>query len=225
MNARKEPMNPSKLPSFDFEAFLDSGRVAKNVVQYRRGEVIYAEGEPCDKVYYIQTGGAKLRVLSHAGKEAIVATLAPGAFFGEAALAGQPVHLEAAIATSASAVVVIEKAKMVQLLHSRYGRLNRFLTYVLIRNFRVEADLVKQVFTASERRLARTLLFLARFGKQDAPHRVLPKISQETLAEMVGTTRARMDVLVNKFKKLGYIDDTGGLKINEALLTVVLHDN
>ena len=154
-----------------------------------------------------------------------MATLAPGAFFGEAALAGQPVHLATAIATSASAVLVVEKAQMIRLLHSRYALLDRFLTYVLVRNFRVEADLVKQVFTATERRLARTLLFLARYGKQDAPHRVLPKVSQEMLAEMVGTTRSRVNVLMNKFKRLGYIDDNGGLKINEALLTIVLHDN
>ena len=225
MSAHKKPVTPPKPPPFDFEAFLDSGGVARNVVEYRRGAVIYAQGEPCDRVYYIQTGGVKLRVLSHSGKETIVAKLAPGAFFGEAALAGQPVHLEAAIATSASAVLVVEKAKMIRLIHSRYARLNRFLTYVLLRNFRVEADLVKQVFSATERRLARALLFLARFGRQDAPYRVLPQISQETLAEMVGTTRARMDVLVEKFKRLGYIDDNGSLKINEALLTVVLHDN
>ena len=225
MSARKESVNPPKPSPFDFEAFLDSGGVARNVVEYRRGAVIYSQGDPCDRVYYIQTGGAKLRVLSHSGKEAIVATLAPGAFFGEAALAGQPVHLESAIATSASAVLVVEKAKMIGLLHSRYARLNRFLTYVLVRNFRVEADLVKQVFTATERRFARALLFLARFGKQDASHRVLPKISQETLAEMVGTTGARMNILMKKFRRLGYIDDTGVLRINEALLTVVLHDN
>ena len=225
MSAHKKPVNPPKLPPFDFEAFLDSGGVAKQVVEYRRGEVIYTQGEPCDRVYYIQTGGAKLRVLSHAGKEAIVATLAPGAFFGEAALAGQPVHLATAVATSASALVVIEKAQMIRLLHSRYARLARFLTYVLVRNFRVEAELVKQVFTATERRLARSLLFLARFGKQDAAHRVLPKVSPETLAEMVGTTRARMNVLMDKFKRLGYIDDNGGIRINEALLTIVLHDS
>ena len=224
MSAHKEPVNPPKPPPFDFEAFLDSGGVTKKVVEYRRGEVIYSQGERCDRVYYIQTGGAKLRVLSHAGKEAIVATLAPGAFFGEAALAGQPVHLATAIATSASAVLVVEKAQMIRLLHSRYALLNRFLTYVLVRNFRVEADLVKQVFTATERRLARTLLFLARFGKHDAPHRVLPKLSQETLAEMVGTTRTQLNVLMKKFKKLGYVDDNGGLKINEAVLTIVLHD-
>ena len=154
-----------------------------------------------------------------------MATLAPGAFFGEAALAGQPVHLATAVATRASSVLVVEKAQMIRLLHSQYARLSRFLTYVLARNFRVEADLVKQVFTATERRLARTLLFLARFGKQDAAHRVLPKVSPETLAEMVGTTSARMSILMNKFRRLGYIDDTGGLKINEALLTIVLHDN
>jgi len=225
MSARKEPVNPPKPPLFDFEAFLDSGDVVKNVVNYRRGAVIYAQGEPCDRVYYLQTGGAKLRVLSHSGKETIVAKLAPGAFFGEAALAGQPVHLETAIATSASAVLVVEKAQMIRLLHSRSALVDRFLIYVLVRNFSVEAELVKQVFTVTERRLARALLFLARFGKQDAPHRVLPKVSQDTLAEMVGTTRARMNVLMNKFKRLGYIDDSSVLKINEALLTIVLHDN
>ena len=225
MSTHKEPVNPPKPPPFDFEAFLDSGGVAKKVVEYRRGEVIYSQGEPCDRVYYIQTGGAKLRVLSHAGKEAIVATLAPGAFFGEAALAGQPVHLATAVATRASAVLVVEKAQMIRLLHGGSALLDRFLTYVLLRNFHVEANLVKQVFTATERRLARALLFLARFGKQDAPHRVLPKVSQEMLAEMVGTTLARMNVLMNRFRRLGYIDDHGSLKINEALLTIVLHDN
>ncbi len=225
MSAHKEPVNPPKPPPFDFEAFLDSGGVARQVVEYRRGEVIYSQGEPCDRVYYIQTGGAKLSARSHAGKEAIVARLAPGAFFGEAALTGQPVHLATAIATSASAVLVVEKAQMIRLLHSRYALLDRFLTHVLVRNLRVEADLVKQVFTATEKRLARTLLFLARFGRQDAPHRVLPKVSHAMLAEMVGTTRFRVNVLMNTFKRLGYVDDTGGLKINEALLTIVLHDN
>jgi CRP-like cAMP-binding protein len=224
MSAHKEPVNPPKPTPFDFEAFLDSGGVPKNVVKYRRGEVIYSRGEPCDRVFYIRTGGAKLRVLSHAGKESIVATLAPGAFFGEAALAGQPVHLATAVATSASAVLVVEKAQMVRLLHSGYAILDRFLTYVLARNFRVEADLVKQVFTATERRLARTLLFLACYGKQDASHRVLPKVSPEMLAEMVGTTRTRLKVLMHKFKRLGYIDDHSGLKISDALLTIVLYD-
>ena len=225
MGTRKEPVNPPKPPPFDIEAFLNSGGEARKIVEYRRGEVIYSQGEPCDTVFYIQTGGAKLRVLSHTGKEAIVATLAPGAFFGEAALAGQPIHLATAIATRTSAVLVVEKAQMIRLLHSRYALLNRFLTYVLVRNFRVEADLVKHVFPAAERRLARTLLFLARYGRQDAPHRVLPKVSQEMLAEMVGTTRSRLNVLMHKFKKLGYIDDKSGLKINDALLTIVLHDD
>ena len=217
-------MKARKPPPFDIEAFLNSGRVANTVVEYRRGEAIYSQGDPCDKVFYLRTGGAKLRVLTHTGKEAIVARLAPGAFFGEAALAGQPLHLATAIATSASAVLVVEKAQMIRLLHSRYALLNRFLTYVLVRNFRVEADLVRHVFTAAEKRLARTLLFLARYGKQDAPHRVLPKVSHATLAEMVGTTRSRLNVLMHKFKKLGYIDDHGGLTINDALLTIVLHD-
>ena len=225
MGTRKEPVKSPKRPPFDIEAFLKSGSVDKEVVEYRRGEVIYSQGEPCDKVFYLRTGGAKLRVLTHTGKESIVATLTPGAFFGEAALAGQPVHLATAIATRPSAVLVVEKSHMNRLLHRRHAPLKRFLTYVLVRNFRVEADLVKRVFTAEDRHLARTLLFLARYGKQDAPLRVLPKVSQEMLAEMVGTTRSRLKVLLHKFKKLGYIDDRGGLRINDALLTIVLHDD
>ena len=224
MGTHKKTVNPSRPPRFDVEAFLDSGGAGRKVAEYRRGAVIFSQGEPCDRVFYLQSGGAKLRVLSHTGRETIVATLAAGAFFGEAALAGQPVHLATAIATSASAVLVVEKAQMIRLLHSRHALLDRFLTYVLVHNFRVEADLVKEVFTATERRLARTLLFLARYGKQDAPHRVLPKVSREMLAEMVGTTRSRVNVLMNKFKRLGYIDDDKGLKINDALLTIVLHD-
>ena len=224
MGTRTGPTTPPKPRPFDIEAFLTSGGVARRVVEYRRGDAIYLQGDPCSRVFYLRTGGAKLRVVTPAGKESIVATLTPGAFFGEAALVGQPVHLAAAIATRASTVLVVEKAQMIRLLHSRYALLNRFLTYVLVRNFRVEADLVKRVFTAAERRLARTLLFLARYGKQDVPHRVLPKVSQEMLAEMAGTTRSRLNVLMRKFKKLGYIDDKGGLKINDALLTIVLHD-
>ncbi len=216
--------NLQKPQPFDIEAFLDSGRVTRKVVAYRRGDVVYSEGEPCDKVYYIRTGGVKIRVLSRAGKETIVAALTPGAFFGEAALAEQPRHLATAIATSASALLVVEKAEMLRMLHKGYAFLNEFLTYVLARNFRVEADLVNQVFTATEKRLARALLFLARYGRHGASHRVLPKLSAGTLAEMAGTTVPRMRVLMNKFKTLGFLDDNGGLKINDALLTVVLHE-
>jgi CRP-like cAMP-binding protein len=166
----------------------------------------------------------ELRVLSRTGKEAIVAMLGPAAFFGEAVLTGQPVRLATAVATAESALLVIEKQQMLRVLHEEHALSDRFLTYVLARNIRVEADLVDQLFNSSEKRLARVLLLLARYGKRDSPHRVLPKFSQETLAEMVGTTRSRVNFFMNKFKKLGYIEYNGGLKVNDALLSIVLHD-
>ena len=224
MGTKDERVNPSKLESFDLRAFLESGGVAGNVVQRRSGQVIFSQGDPCDSVLYIQKGGVKLRVLSHAGKEAIVAMLGPGDFFGEGALAGQPLRMATAIATSASALLVVEKAQMIRLLHEQHALSDRFLAYILARNIRVEADLVDQLFNSSEKRLARTLLLLARYGKQDIPHRVLPKLSQEMLAEMVGTTRSRVNFFMNKFKKLGFIEYNGGLKINDSLLSIVLHD-
>jgi CRP/FNR family transcriptional regulator, cyclic AMP receptor protein len=211
-------------PSFDLKQFLESGGVSGRVVEYRGGDIVYAQGDPCDSVFYLQTGGVTLEVLSHAGKEAVVAMLGPGDFFGEGALAGQPVRLATAVASSASALLVVEKQQMTRLLHDQNALSDRFLAHVLARNIRVEADLVDQLFNSSEKRLARTLLLLARYGKQDSPHRVLPKISQETLAGMVGTTRSRVNFFMNKFRKLGYIEYNGGLKINDSLLTIVLHD-
>jgi CRP-like cAMP-binding protein len=215
---------PPKERPFNVQAFLDSGGVAGKVVEHKGGEVIYSQGDPCDNVLYIQKGAVKLGVLSHAGKEAIVAMLGPGDFFGEGALAGQVVRMATAIATSASALLVVEKQQMIRLLHEQHALSDRFLAYVLSRNIRVEADLVDQLFNSSERRLARTLLLLARYGKQEAPHRVLPKISQEMLAEMVGTTRSRVNFFMNKFRKLGFIEYNGDLKINDSLLSIVLHD-
>jgi len=224
MATKAERIRPPHHGSFDIQAFLESGGVARRVAEYRSGAVIYSQGDPCDSVLYIQKGGVKLRVISHAGKEAIVAMLGPGDFFGEGALAGQPVRMATAVATSASAILVVEKQQMIHLLHEQQALSDRFLAYVLARNIRVEADLVDQLFNSSEKRLARTLLLLARYGKRDVPHRVLPKISQEMLAEMVGTTRSRVNFFMNKFKKLGFIDYNGGLKINDSLLSIVLHD-
>ena len=224
MDKHKEPVKPPRPPPFDLEAFLDSGGVARKVVEFRIGEVIYSQGEPCDRVFYIQNGAVKLRVISRTGKEAIVAMLGPHAFFGEAALTGQPLRLATAIATSPSTLLVVQKEQMIRVLHEEHALSDRFLTYVLARNIRVEADLVDQLFNSSEKRLARTLLLLARYGKPDAPHHVLPKVSQETLAEMVGTTRSRVNFFMNKFKKLGYIEYNGGLRINDSLLSIVLHD-
>jgi CRP-like cAMP-binding protein len=175
-------------------------------------------------VFYIQAGAVKLQVFSRAGKEANVAMLEPGDFFGEGALADQPLRMATAVAASATTVLVIEKQQMIRLLHDEHALSDRFLIHMLARNIRVEADLVDHLFNSSEKRLARRLLLLARYGKQDGPDRVIPRLSQETLAEMVGTTRSRVNLFMNKFKKLGYIDYNGGLRINNSLLTIVLHD-
>jgi CRP/FNR family cyclic AMP-dependent transcriptional regulator len=217
-------LNPPKERPFDVEVFLASSGVAKKAVARHSGEVIYSQGDPCDSVFYIQQGNVQLRVLSHAGKEAIVATLGPGDFFGEGALAGQPLRMATAVALSESALLVVEQQQMVRVLHEQHALADRFLAYVLARNIRIEADLVDQLFNSSEKRLARALLILARYGKPENPHHVLPRMSQEMLAEMVGTTRSRVNFFMNKFKKLGFIEYNGTLKINDSLLTVVLHD-
>ena len=208
---------------FDVEAFLESAGPAKRVVRYRRGEVVFSQGDPCSDVRYIQKGTIKLSVLSSLGKEAVVAMLAPGDFFGEGALAGQTVRIGTAAAVVASSVLVIEKDAMVRLLHEEPAFSDRFINYMLGRNMRIEADLVDQLFNSSEKRLARTLLLLARYGHAN-PQRTLPKISQETLAEMIGATRSRVNFFMNKFRKLGLIEYNGGLKINSSLLSIVLHD-
>ena len=224
MDPRPTRVNPPTAAPFDINTFLESGGISGTVIRRGSGKVVYAQGDPCDSVFYIQSGGVKLRVLSHAGKEAIVAMLGPGDFFGEGSLAGQPLRMATAVTTVPSALLNVRKDDMVRLLHEQHAMSDRFLAYVLSRNIRVEADLVDQLFNSSEKRLARTLLLLARYGKQDIPHRVLPKISQEMLAEMVGTTRSRVNFFMNKFRKLGFIEYNGGLKINDSLLTVVLHE-
>jgi CRP/FNR family cyclic AMP-dependent transcriptional regulator len=224
MSKHGDRVTPDKPQPFDIRAFLESGGVAGKVVEHRQGDVIYSQGDPCDSVIYIQNGGVTLRVTSRGGKEAVVAMLGPGDFFGEGALAGQPVRMATAIATSASALLVIEKQQMTRLLHEQHALSDRFLAHMLARNMRIEADLVDQLFNSSERRLARTLLLLARYGKRDTTHRVLPKISQETLAGMIGTTRSRVNFFMNKFRKLGFIEYNGGLRVNDSLLSIVLHD-
>jgi CRP/FNR family transcriptional regulator, cyclic AMP receptor protein len=210
--------------SLDARAFLDSAGLGKRVVAYRRKEVVFSQGDPCQHVMYVQSGAIQLSVLSNTGKQAIVAVLGPGEFLGEGALAGHPIRLETATATVASTVLVIPKRQMIRLLHSQHAFSDRFIAHMLLRNARLEADLVDHLFNSSEKRLARTLLLLARYGKENQPQRLLPRISQETLAEMVGTTRSRVNFFMNKFKKLGFIEYEGGLKINPSLLTVVVHD-
>jgi CRP-like cAMP-binding protein len=204
-------------------SYLESAS-GKRVVQYRKGAVAFSQGDPGDDVRYIQKGAIKLSVLSRIGKEAVVAMLGPGDFFGEGALAGQSRRIGTATAVTAGSVLIIEKEAMVRLLHDEPTFSDRFISYMLTRNIRIEADLVDQLFNSSEKRLARTLLLLARYGGE-SPSQTLPKISQETLAEMIGATRSRVNFFMNKFRKLGLIEyNGGGLKVKSALLSVVLHD-
>ena len=213
-------------PDFNAQAFLDSAGLAKTIVQYGRDEVIFTQGDACEHVLYVQSGGVKLSVLSKRGKEAVVAMLGPGDFFGEGCLAGQPVRMGSATAMTPSAILRVEKAQMVRLLQRQHEMSDRFIAHMLTRNIRIEEDLIDQLFNSSEKRLARTLLLLARYGKEDKPIRTVPRVSQETLAEIVGTTRSRVNFFLNKFKKLGFIEYDGErpIKVNKSLLSVVLHD-
>ena len=213
---------------FNAQAFLDSAGLSKKIVAYRRLEVIFSQGDPGESVMYIQNGGVKLSVLSKTGTEAVVAMLGPGDFFGEGCLAGQPVRIGSATAVTPSSVLVIEKQQMVKALHKQHALSDRFISHMLSRNVRIEQDLIDQLFNSSEKRLARALLLLARYGKQAKPRQVVPKISQATLSEMIGTTRSRVNFFMNKFKRLGFIEYNGdldaGVQINSSLLSVVLHD-
>ena len=210
---------------FDLRTFLDSAGVSRTIAKYGRSAVIFSQGDAATDVLYIQQGRIKLSVLSHVGKEAVIAVLGPGDFFGEGCLAGQPRRMATASALIASTLLVVEKARMVELLHKEAALADRFLTHMLARNIRIEEDLVDQLFNSSEKRLARTLLLLARYGKEDASsQREVPRLSQETLAEMVGTTRSRVNFFMNKFRQLGFIEYNGVLKVHSSLMSVVLHD-
>ena len=221
---KKSKNIPRETEGFDAQAFLDSAGVARKVKKLKRAEVVYSQGDAAKSVMYIQEGGVRLSVVSEGGKEAVVAMLGPGDFFGEGCLAGQSVRMGTATAITPSTVLVIEKSEMFKVLHEQHALSDRFITFMLARNIRIEEDLVDQLFNSSERRLARTLLLLARYGREDKPQGVLPKVSQETLAEMIGTTRSRVNFFMNKFRKLGFIRYNGGLQINTSLLSVVLHD-
>jgi CRP/FNR family cyclic AMP-dependent transcriptional regulator len=215
---------PAVLPEFDVQAFLVSANVPRRVVRFTRGAAVFAQGSAANHVFYVQSGGVKLSVLSTSGKEAVVAMLGPGDFFGEGCLAGQPVRMGSATALVASSFLRIPKREMIKMLHAQSTFSDLFIAHMLGRNIRIEEDLVDQLFNSSEKRLARALLLLARYGKDDTPLHVLPKLSQETLAEMVGTTRSRVNFFMNKFRKLGFIEYNGKLKINSSLLSIVLHD-
>jgi len=220
--ARKTTVVPGST-GFDVEALLASTAGRLKVRRYPKGESIFTQGDPAGDVRYIQSGAVKLSVVSRIGKEAVVGLLSSGDFFGEGALAGQTVRIESASAVEASRVLIITTETMQSLLHTEPTFADRFLAHMLARNIRIEADLVDQLFNSSEKRLARTLLLLARYGQVNQA-RQIPKVSQETLAEMVGTTRSRVNFFMNKFRKLGLIEYNGTLKINAALLSVVLHD-
>ena len=220
----KSPRKSTHKPAFDAQTFLDSAGLARKVAEFRKKETIYSQGDPANTVLYIQRGGVRLSVANEAGKEAVVAVLAQGDFFGEGCVAGQPLRTGTATAITPITALVIEKAEMIRALHHEHAFSDRFITYTLSRNIRIEEDLVDQLFNSSEKRLARTLLLLARYGEEDKPQRLLPKIPQETLAEMIGTTRSRVNFFMNKFRKLGFIKYNGGLQINTSLLSVVLHD-
>jgi len=226
MASRKTAMLSAKsqpIPSFELRKFLDSSGIKRTITKYSRSTVVFSQGDPAADVFYVQLGSIKLSVLSRTGKEAVVAIFSPGDFFGEGCLAGQSRRMATASALSASTVLVIEKSEMLEMLHTEPTLADRFLTHMLARNIRIEEDLIDQLFNSSEKRLARALLLLARYGKPDQPLR-LPKISQETLAEMVGTTRSRVNFFMNKFRELGFIEYNGDIKVNSSLLTVVLHD-
>jgi len=223
MKARKNKKH-GQSDAFDPQVFLDTAGVARNVAEFRKGEAIYSQGEAADSVMYVQKGGVKFSVLNGSGKEAVVAMFGPNDFFGEGCMAGQTIRMGTATAVTPTTLLVIEKNELLRVLHAQHALSDHFIAYMLARNIRVEEDLIDQLFNSSERRLARTLLLLARYGKQEQPERILPKVSQETLASMVGTTRSRVNFFMNKFRKLGFIEYNGKIKINKSLLSVVLHE-
>jgi len=214
----------SRSHAFDVKLFLDSAGLGRKVGKFKAKEIVFAQGDPAKNVMYIQEGGVKLTVVNETGKEAVVAILGPGDFFGEGCLAGQTICMATATTVAPTTVLVIEKNEMIRALHQEHEFSDRFIAYMLARNVRVEEDLIDQLFNSSEKRLARTLLLLARYGAQDHPQKVLPKVSQEMLAEMIGTTRSRVNFFMNKFRKLGFIQYNGEIHINKSLLSVVLHE-
>ena len=223
MPAKTSPAKKVAAP-FELRAYLDSAGLSRRITRFARGAVVFTQGGQANSVFYIQDGGVKLSVLSSAGKEAVVAMLGPGDFFGEGCLAGQPLRMGTATAVVPTTVLRIQKREMTRTLHEQPEFSDRFIAHMLVRNIRIEEDLVDQLFNSSEKRLARTLLLLASYGSDQTTLRALPKLSQETLAEMVGTTRSRVNFFMNKFRKLGFIEYNGGLKINSSLLSIVLHD-
>jgi len=209
---------------FDSTAFLGAVGDGRTIQEYRKNSSIFAQGDPADAVFYIQRGEVKLAVVSPRGKEAVIAILNGGFFFGEGCLAGQAVRMASALALTDCSIVRVAKTVMVNVLHAEPEFSETFIAHLLTRNIRIEEDLVDQLFNSSEKRLARVLLLLANFGKESRPEEVIPNISQETLAEMIGTTRSRVSFFLNKFRKLGFIEYNGVIRVHTSLLNVILHD-
>ena len=210
--------------TFDPRTFLANIGQGRRLLEFSRKTSIFTQGEPADAIFYLQKGKVKLSVVSQQGKEAIIGMLGPEDFFGEGSIAGQPLRMSTALAMTDCSVIRIEKKAMMQVLHQQHEMSDMFVAYLLARNIRYEADLVDQLFNSSEKRLARILLLLARFGKEGKPETVIPAITQETLAEMVGTTRSRVNFFLNRFRKLGFIKYNGEMQVHSSLLNVVLHD-
>jgi len=210
--------------AFDPKALLTKLGKGKKTGAYRNKQVVFSQGDAADAVFYIQSGKVKLTVVSTRGREAVIAVLEEGSFFGEGCLAGQPLRMATAIAIQPSSIIRVGKSTMVGLLHREPAFGELFIAYLLSRNVRIEEDLVDQLFNSSEKRLARILLLLAHFGKEPRPETVIPTVSQETLAAMIGTTRSRVSYFMNRFRKMGFIHYNGGLQVHSGLLTVVLRD-
>jgi CRP-like cAMP-binding protein len=216
---------PERIAQFDPHHFLTRLAAGKTSQEYQAGEFVFSQGDPADAVFYIQTGKVKLTVVSKRGKEAVVAILPEASFFGEGCLAGQPLRMSTAMAVQRASIVRVAKEVMVRMLHQEPDFAERFLNHVLSRNIRMEADLVDHLFNSSEKRLARLLLLMANFGQESKPVPVVAKMSQETLAEMIGTTRSRVSFFMNRFRDLGFIDyNGGGMHVHSSLVSVVLHD-
>ena len=217
-------MTPKLKSLFDPKSFLTKVAEGRTIAEYSKDQMVFSQGDPADAVFYIQKGRVKLTVVSNAGKEAVIAILDTGDFLGEGCLVAQPIRMATATAISNGSIVRLEKAAMIRMLHDEPAFSEMFVSYLLSRNMRIEEDLVDQLFNSSEKRLARVLLLLSHFGKEGKPEPVITKISQETLAEMIGTTRSRVSFFMNKFRKMGFIEYNGGLHVHSSLLNIVLHD-
>jgi CRP/FNR family cyclic AMP-dependent transcriptional regulator len=218
-------MVPRNVQKFDPKVFLAETGLGRTILQFPAKSTVYLQGAPADAVFYIQKGRVKLTVVSPQGKEATVGLLGPGDFFGEGCIAAdQPVRMSSASTVADCSILKIKKKALLEVIHRQHAFSDLFVAYIITRNNRIQSDLVDQLFNSAEKRLARTLLLLAQFGKESRPEQVLPKISQETLAEMVGTTRARINFFMNRFRRLGYIDYNGGLEVHSSLLDLALHE-